>query len=109
MQWLFLLIAILSETTATSALKATNGFKNLVPSIITAVGYITAFYFLSLAVKTIPVAVVYAIWAGLGIVLITLVSWLLFKQTLDVWAITGIAFIIAGVVIMYVFSKSVSH
>ena len=109
MEWLFLLIAILSEVTATSVLKATDGFKNLIPSLITAAGYIAAFYFLSLAVKNIPVAIVYAIWAGLGIVLVTLIAWLYFKQTLDIWAITGIAFIVAGVVIMYVFSKSVSH
>jgi len=109
MQWLFLSIAILSEAIATSALKATDGFKNLVPSIITVIGYITAFYFLSLTLRSIPVAVVYAIWAGVGIVLVTLIAWLYFKQTLDIWAITGIALIVAGVVIMNVFSKSISN
>jgi small multidrug resistance pump len=107
--WLFLLIAIISETIATTALKAINGFTNIIPLVITVAGYVTAFFFLSLVLKGIPVAIAYAIWSGLGIVLIALISRLYYKQTLDIPAIMGIMFIIAGVVIMNVFSKNIRH
>lgn len=107
--WLFLIIAIVSESIATNALKATNGFTNLVPSIIAIVGYISVLFFLSLAIRTISVGAAYAIWSGVGIILIALVSWVYHKQTLDIPAIIGIGFIIAGVVIMNVFSRSITH
>ena len=107
--WLFLLVAIVSEVIATSALKASEGFTVLVPSIIVAVGYSSAFYFLSLTLRTIPVGMAYAIWSGVGIALITLIGWFFFSQKLDAPAIIGILLIVAGVIVMYSFSESVAH
>ena len=107
--WLFLIIAIISESIATNSLKASNGFTNIVPSIIALVGYGSVLFFLSLAIRTIPVGVAYATWSGIGIMLIALVGWLWHKQTLDTPAIIGIGLIIAGIVIMNVFSESISH
>jgi len=109
LNWLFLIIAIVSESIATNSLKASNGFTNLVPSIIAIAGYISVLFFLSLAIRTISVGVAYATWSGVGIILIVLVAWVYHKQALDVPAIIGIGFIITGVVIMNVFSKSVTH
>lgn len=108
-QWLFLSIAIIGEVIATSALKASEGFSRLWPSLIVVAGYATAFYFLSLTLKTIPVGVVYAIWSGAGIVLISLIAWLLYGQTLDLPAIIGMILIVAGVFVINVFSRTVSH
>lgn len=107
--WIYLLLAIVAETVATSALKASNGFTQLWPSAITVVGYAIAFYFLALTLRTIPVGVAYAIWSGLGIVLITGVGWVVFKQTLDAPALIGIGLILAGVIVMNVFSRSAGH
>lgn len=107
--WLFLGIAIVSEVIATSAMKSSEGFTKLVPSLVVILGYIIAFYCLSLTLKTLPIGIAYAIWAGLGIVLISLVSWVLFGQKLDFPAIIGIGFIIIGVVIIQVFSKATGH
>lgn len=107
--WLFLLAAIISEVTATSSLKASAGFTKLIPSIIVVVGYALSFYFLSLVLKAIPIGIAYAVWAGLGIVLLTLIGWLLFGQVLDTPALIGITLILSGVIIMNVFSKAVSH
>lgn len=109
MQWLYLSIAIVAEVIATSALKASDGFNKLGPSVIVIAGYWTAFYFLSLTLKTIPVGVAYAVWSGVGIVLISLIGWFLYKQALDLPALAGIALIIAGVAVIYLFSKSVAH
>jgi small multidrug resistance pump len=108
-QWVFLSVAIISEVVATSALKASEGFSRLWPSLIVITGYATAFYFLSLTLKTIPVGVVYAVWSGAGIALIALVAWIFFGQSLDVPAIVGLLLIVAGVVVLNVFSKAVSH
>ncbi len=108
-QWLFLSIAIVSEVLATSALKASEGFSRLWPSLVVLAGYATAFYFLSLTLKTIPVGVVYAIWSGAGIVLIALIAWLFLGQSLDAAAIIGLLLIVAGVVVINLFSKTVSH
>jgi small multidrug resistance pump len=108
-QWLFLSIAIVGEVIATSALKTSEGFSRLWPSLIVVAGYATAFYFLSLTLKTIPVGVVYAIWSGAGIVLISLIAWLLYGQTLDLPAIIGMILIVAGVFVINVFSRTVSH
>ena len=105
--WLFLFIAIISEVIATSALKSSEGFTVLLPSILVAVGYSAAFYFLSLTLRTIPIGVAYAIWSGAGIALITLIGWTVFDQKLDAPAIAGILLIVAGVVVMYSFSDSV--
>jgi small multidrug resistance pump len=101
---LALLIAILSEVAATSALKASDGFKNLLPSAVVVVGYGAAFYFLSLALRTIPMGVAYAIWSGIGIVLISVAGLLLYGQKLDLAALAGIALIIAGVFVLQVLS-----
>lgn len=108
-QWMFLFIAIVSEVIATSALKATEDFTRLWPSVIVVVGYVSAFYFLSLTLRTIPVGIAYAIWSGVGVALIALVAWVLYGQTLDMPAFIGIALIVAGVVVLNVYSKAVPH
>ena len=105
MAYLYLAIAIIAEVAATSALKASEEFSKLLPSIIVVVGYGIAFYCLSVVLKTIPVGVTYAIWSGLGIVLVTVVGVIAFKQQPDLPAIIGMALIIAGVVVLQVFSK----
>jgi small multidrug resistance pump len=109
MQWLYLTIAIFAEVIATSTLKSTENFTRLWPSTIVVAGYGVAFYFLTLTLRTIPVGITYAIWSGVGIVLVALFSWLYYKETLDLPAIIGMALIIAGVIVMNVFSKSISH
>lgn len=108
-QWLFLAVAIVSEVIATSALKAADGFTRWWPSVIVVIGYASAFYFLSLTIRTIPLGVVYAIWSGAGIALIALVAWLFLGQSLDLPAILGLLLIIAGVVVLNVFSKTIAH
>jgi small multidrug resistance pump len=108
-QWIFLSIAIVCEVIGTSALKASDGFTRLWPSVIVIVGYAAAFYFLSLTLKTIPVGVAYAVWAGAGVALIALIGWLYFGQTLDAPAIIGMLLIVAGVVVLNVFSDINSH
>jgi small multidrug resistance pump len=107
--WTYLAIAIVAEVIATSALKAAAGFSRPGPSAIVVVGYGIAFYFLSLTLQTIPVGVTYAIWSGVGIVLITLLAWLIYGQTLDAAAILGLALITAGVVVLNVYSRTVAH
>jgi len=109
MHFVYLLIAIVAEVVATSALKASEQFTRLMPSLLVVAGYATAFYFLSLTLEAIPVGVAYAIWSGLGIVLVTVVGALLFRQIPDAAAIAGMALIIGGVVNMNVFSKMGSH
>jgi small multidrug resistance pump len=108
-QWVFLSIAILSEVVATSALKSSNGFTQLWPSVIVVAGYAAAFFFLSLSLRTIPVGVAYAIWSGVGIVLIAVIGWLFLGQKLDMPALIGMALIISGVVVLNMFSRSASH
>jgi small multidrug resistance pump len=108
-QWIFLTVAIVSEVIATSALKASEGFSRLWPSAIVAVGYAAAFYFLSLTLRTIPIGVAYAIWSGAGVALIALISWAIFGQSLDLPGIIGISLIVAGVIVLNLFSKTVSH
>jgi small multidrug resistance pump len=109
MQWVYLTIAIVSEVIATSALKAAEGFTRLWPSLIVIVGYASAFYLLSLTLRTIPIGVAYAIWSGIGVALVTLIGWIVFHQSLDLAAIIGISLIIAGVVVLNLFSKAVAH
>jgi small multidrug resistance pump len=109
MGYLYLAIAIIAEVFATNALKASEQFTKLGPSIFVVVGYGTAFYFLSLVLKTIPVGVAYAIWSGVGIVLIAIAAAIMFKQVPDIPAIVGMALIVSGVIVIYVFSKTVSH
>jgi len=108
-QWVFLSIAIVSEVVATSALKSSEGFTRLLPSLLVVAGYGAAFYFLSLTLRTIPVGIAYAVWSGVGMVLISVVAWLFLDQKLDAPAIAGIVLIAAGVVVMNVCSKTVVH
>ena len=100
MQWLYLSIAILAEVIATSSLKAAEGFTRLIPSLIVVFGYGTAFYFLSLTLRTMQVGTAYAIWSGVGTVIISIVAWLLYNQKLDAPTILGMALIISGVFII---------
>lgn len=109
MNWLFLSIAIVSEVTATSALKACNGFTRLGPSLAVVFGYTAAFYFLSLTIRTIPIGVTYAVWSGVGIVLVALIGWSVYGQKLDLPAAIGMGLIIAGVIILNLFSKMTPH
>lgn len=106
MSYLYLAIAIACEVIATSALKASQGFTVPIPSIITVVGYAVAFYLLSLTLKTIPIGIAYAIWSGAGIILISAIGWIFYKQHLDLAACIGLALMIAGIVIINVFSKN---
>ena len=106
-KWIFLGLAIISEVIATTSLKSTEGFTKLVPSIIVVIGYTAAFYFVSLTLDTLPVGVVYAIWSGVGIALVAIISVIVLDQKLDAGAIVGMGLIIAGVVVMRVFSKTV--
>lgn len=108
LNWLYLVIAICSEVLATSALKLSLGFTRPWPSVAVVVGYSISFYFLSLLLRTVPVGIVYAIWSGAGICLVSLVGWLAFKQHLDVPSLIGIGLIIAGVIVLNVFSKTVA-
>ncbi len=107
--WLFLAVSIVSEVVATSAMKSSYGFTKLVPSLIVVTGYAVAFYFLSLTLKTIPVGIAYAIWAGLGIVLIGAIGWIFHGQKLDLPAVLGMGLILLGVIIINVFSKTSGH
>jgi small multidrug resistance pump len=109
MVWVYLLLAIVAEVVATSALKASESFTQWRPSLVVVLGYGAAFYLLSLTFRTLPVGVVYAIWSGVGIVLISLIGWIAFRQTLDVPAWIGIALIVAGVAVINLLSKSVPH
>ena len=105
-RWIYLGLAIISEVTATASLKATEGFTNLLPSAIVVIGYCSAFYFMSLTLDTIPVGMVYAIWSGAGIVGIALVSYILYGQKLDFGAIIGMSLIVAGILVMRLFSDA---
>ncbi len=105
----YLAVAIVSEVIATTALKASDGFTQFWPSVVTVIGYAIAFYCLALTLRVIPTGVAYAIWSGVGIVLISVVGWLAFKQSLDLPAILGMGLIVAGVVVINVFSSTVHH
>lgn len=104
--WLLLAVAIIGEVVATSALKASTGFSRLGPSVMVVLGYGLAFYCLSLTLDSIPVGVAYAIWSGLGIVLVTAIAWWLYGQRLDFWGFIGIALIVSGVVVLNLLSKA---
>jgi len=107
--YLWLAFAIVSEVIGTSALKASQEFTRPLPSLITAAAFLCAFYCLSLTLRTIPVGVAYAIWSGVGIVLISLIAFALFGQRLDAPALAGMALIVAGVLVINLFSKSAAH
>lgn len=107
--WLVLGMAIVAEVIGTSALKASEGFTRLVPSVVVVLGYAVAFYGLSLVLKTLPVGIAYAVWSGLGIVLITLVAFVMYGQKIDLPGLIGMGLIVAGVVVLNVFSKAAAH
>ena len=107
--WLILMVAIVLEVIATSALKQSDGFSKLVPSVVAGLGYAGAFWLLAISLKTIPVGIAYAVWAGVGIMAITLIGWVLYGQKLDVPAIAGVAMIGGGVVLINVFSSVSAH
>ncbi|OYW50106.1 MAG: QacE family quaternary ammonium compound efflux SMR transporter [Rhizobiales bacterium 17-65-6] len=109
MTYLLLIIAIVAEVIATSALKAAEGFTRPLPSIVVVIGYAIAFYCLSLVLRTMPVGIAYAVWSGVGIVLVAAIGAVLYGQKLDLAAIIGLGFIIAGVLIVNLLSKTVSH
>jgi len=106
MAYLYLAIAIGAEVIATSALKATDGFTRLVPTMIMGVGYLVSFYFLSLTLRTLSTGIAYAVWSGVGIILIALIAWILYGQKLDLTAMIGMALIIVGVYIVTVHSHA---
>lgn len=107
--YIYLAIAIISEVIATSALKSSDGFSKLMPSVAVVLGYGIAFYCLSIVLRTMPVGITYAIWSGLGVVLIAIVGLLYYGQRLDLPALLGMCLIVAGVVVINVFSNSVTH
>ena len=109
MTYFYLAIAIIAEVAATSALKASEEFTRLIPSLIVVVGYGVAFYFMTLVLRVLPIGITYAIWSGLGIVLVSIVGFLLYKQIPDFPAIIGMVLIISGVIVIHVFSKTVNH
>jgi len=106
MVYLYLAIAIIVDVIATSALKASEGFTRPIPTAIVIVGYLTVIYLLTVIVKTLPVGITYAIWSGMGIVFVTIVSAVIYKQIPDAPALIGMGLIITGVIIIYVFSKT---
>ncbi|MBB1486238.1 DMT family transporter [Oceanospirillum sediminis] len=109
MAYIWLMVAIVAEVIATSALKASEGFTRLWPSLLTVVGYAIAFYGLSVVLRTIPVGVAYAIWSGVGVALIAIVGVVVFRQSLDMPAIIGILLIVSGVIVLNLFSGSSGH
>lgn len=109
MNYLYLACAIVAEVIGTSFMKQSEGFTKLAPSVVTAIAYVIAFYFLSQTLKTIPTGIAYAIWSGVGIVLIAAIAWVFQGQKLDAPALLGIGLIVAGVVVMNVFSKTAAH
>lgn len=107
--YLYLVLAICAEVCGTLALKASDGFTRLWPSALVALCYAVAFYFLAVTLRTIPVGVAYAIWSGMGVVLISAAGWAVFGQSLDTPALVGMALIIAGVLILNLLSKATLH
>ena len=109
MNWLYLAIAIVSEVVATSALKAADGFTRWGPSLLVVAGYASAFYFLSLTLRSIPLGVAYAIWSGVGVALVSIVGWVVYHQPLGTGALFGIALIVSGVVVLNLSATTAGH
>ena len=107
--YVYLGIAIVAEVAATSALKASAGFSQLMPSILVIAGYALAFYMLSMVVESIPVGIAYAVWAGVGVVLVAIAGAIVYRQIPDLAAIIGMTLIVAGVVVMHLYSNSIGH
>jgi len=106
MTYIYLVLAIIAEVTATSALKASEEFTKLMPSLIVAAGYMLSFYWMTLVLRTMPIGITYAIWSGVGIVLVAIVGRVFYQQTPDLPAIIGMALIISGVAVIHLFSKT---
>jgi len=109
MAYIYLTLAIVTEVIGTSLLKSTAEFTKLVPSIVVIVSYLLSFYFLTLTLRTIPVGITYAIWAGLGIFLVSVIAAIMYKQIPDVASMIGMGLIISGVVVIHLFSKNIGH
>lgn len=109
MTWVLLGLAIVAEVIATSFLRSADGFTRLAPSVVVVAGYSVAIYLLSLSLRQIPVGIAYAIWSGVGVMLIAVIGWLVLDQILDTAAIVGMGFIVVGVVIINVFSSTATH
>ena len=107
--WLALAIAIVAEVIATSTMKATNEFTRFWPSLVVVLGYGTGFYFMTISMRVLPIGIMYALWSGVGILVVSIMGWVIYRQALDIPAIIGMSFIIAGVVVINVFSKSIGH
>jgi small multidrug resistance pump len=107
--WLALAIAILAEVIATSTMKATNEFTRFWPSLVVVVGYGTGFYFMTISMRVLPIGIMYALWSGVGILVVSIMGWVIYRQVLDFPAIIGMSLIIAGVVVINVFSNSIGH
>ncbi len=109
MSYFYLTLAIIAEVVATSSMRATEEFTKPVPTFIMVVGYGLAFYFMTLALRTIPLGITYAIWSGMGIVLISIIGVMFYNERLDWAAVTGMGLIIAGVLVIHLFSSSIKH
>ncbi|UZE47574.1 DMT family transporter [Rhodopseudomonas sp. P2A-2r] len=109
MTYFYLAVAICAEVVATTFMKLSDGFSKPLPSVLSVIGYGISFYFLSIALRSIPTGIAYAIWSGVGIVLITLAAWIFQGQKLDAGAVGGMSLIIAGVLVMNLLSKSAPH
>lgn len=107
--YVYLLLAVAAETIGTAALQATHQFTRPLPSVVVVISYAIAFYLLSLALRAIPVGVLYAVWSGLGIVFIALIGWVVFRQALDLPAVLGICLILAGILVIQLYSGSATH
>ena len=107
--YLYLTIAIITEVIGTNALKASEEFTKIIPSMIVVAGYGVTFYCMTLLLRTLPVGIMYALWSGLGIVLVTITGAVIYKEIPDVPAVVGMGLIIAGVVVINVFSKTTAH
>jgi small multidrug resistance pump len=109
MTYFYLALAIVFEVIATSSLKTSQGFTKPLPSIVSVIGYLVTFYFLALTLRTMPIGIAYAIWSGVGILLLAAIDWIWFRQALDLPAIIGLGLIILGVVTVNLFSKTLQH
>ena len=107
--YLILALAVLFETVGTTALQASQQFTRLVPSVVVVLAYAVSFYLLSITLRTMPVGVVYALWSGLGIILISCIGWLVFGQRLDLPAVLGLGMIISGIAVIHLFSNAAPH
>ena len=107
--WIVLFVAILGEVIGTTALKVSDGFSQFVPSLVVVLGYGVSFYCLALALRSIPLAIAYAVWSGVGVVAVSLVGWRLFEQKLNLWSIVGMALVVIGIVILNLSSRNIGQ